>query len=327
MGGGGTEGSDGMDERRMCDVGELGVLRGVLPGLRQGADVVRGPGDDCAVLRVEGWEWDLLATSDPVIEGHHYVAGTPWEWVGRKAVGRSVSDIAAMGGTARWVLTDVTAPAGMGAGEVGELYRGLEKAARELGVSIVGGDLAAAGEVQVHVMALGTCGKGMAVLRSGARAGDVVFVTGRLGASWAEGNPHQFLFEPRLREGRWLAEKGFAGAMMDISDGLGKDLPRLLDASGGLGCEIWPGRLPCSEAAMRAGGEPARHAWEDGEDFELLFTVRPEKRGALEAEWAAAFPELELTAVGVVRGAGEGRVFAGEAGTRAFPDGGFEHFK
>ncbi len=139
---------------RMDEVGEVALLRAVLPRLRQRRDVARGPGDDCAVLRLPGAPDDLLVTTDPVIPGHHYLPGTPLDKVARKAVGRALSDIAAMGGIARWILTDVTTPPGTPAAEIEALYAGLERAARRFGVSIVGGDLAEAAGRQGHIVGI-----------------------------------------------------------------------------------------------------------------------------------------------------------------------------
>ena len=311
---------------RMDEVGEVKFLRAVLPRLRQRHDVVRGPGDDCAVLRIPGATEDLLVTTDPVIAGHHYLSGTPLDKVARKAVGRALSDIAAMAGTARWILTDVTATADTPAAEIEALYAGLERAARRFGVSIVGGDLAEAAERQVHIVAMGTCPRGKAVLRSTVRPGDLLAVTGRLGASWAPGNDHQFSFVPRLAQGRWLAEHGFVRAMMDLSDGLGTDLPRMLEASGGLGAVVRPEALPCSAAARKTDAPMAR-AWGDGEDFELLLAVPPNKATALKKAWGRAFPRLPLTFIGMALPAGEGRRWVSADGSqKPFPQGGFDHF-
>lgn len=314
----------------LSDVGEIGLLRVILPTLRQRRDVARGPGDDCAVLRLPDSPFDLLATTDPVIEGRHYLPDTPLALVARKAVARALSDLAAMGGTPRWLLTDVTAAPDTPADKVSALYAGLEKAARHFHVSIVGGDLAEARELQVHIVALGTCPRGTAVLRSTARPGDLLLVTGRLGASWADGNLHQFTFLPRLAQGRWLAQNGYATAMMDLSDGLGADLPRLLDASGDLGCLIRPDAIPCSPFARRLGGSPERaiaRAWNDGEDFELLLAIRPRWLPQLLQDWAAAFPRLPLTPIGQVLPSSEPRVLLSPDGTsRPFPKGGFDHF-
>lgn len=301
------------------------MLKSLLPRFVQRPDVATGPGDDCAVLRMAGSRHDLLATTDPVIRNHHFLDNTPLNFVARKAVARAISDMAAMGGEAAWILTDVVAPAAFPADSVRALYGALEKAAREFGLSIVGGDLSEGPELEIHVTALGTVPRGTAVLRSGARAGDALFVTGALGASWTDGNTHQYTFQPRLEEGNFLRARRFASAMMDLSDGLGADLPRLLDASG-VGCAIEAERIPLSEAARRTDS-PLEHAWNDGEDFELLFSVPSEKVAALLRAWPKKFPELPLSRIGTVLPTDQGRTFSLGGRKMALPPGGFNHFQ
>lgn len=309
----------------LSSIGEIALLKPLLPRFFQRPDVATGPGDDCAVLRVPGGRRDLLATTDPVIRGHHFLDETPVEFVARKAVARAISDIAAMGGEAAWILTDVVAPAAFPADSVRALYGALEKAAREFGLSIVGGDLSEGPDLEIHVTALGTVPRGTAVLRSGARPGDALFVTGALGASWTDGNTHQYLFQPRLEEGYFLRARRFASAMMDLSDGLGADLPRLLDASG-VSCRIDAAAIPLSEAARRTG-QPLAHAWNDGEDFELLFAVPADRIPGLLRAWRRRFPGLALSRIGTVLPQGEPRTMVNGGETMALPPGGFNHFR
>jgi thiamine-monophosphate kinase len=268
---------------------------------------------------------DLLATTDPVIRGHHFLADTPLEFVGRKAVARAISDIAAMGGEAAWILTDVVAPAAFPANSVRALYGALEKAAREFGLSIVGGDLSEGPDLEIHVMALGTVPHGTAILRSGARPGDALFVTGALGASWTDGNTHQYTFQPRLVQGHFLRARRFASAMMDLSDGLGADLPRLLDASC-VSCEIDADSIPLSDAARRTS-DPLEHAWSDGEDFELLFAVPPDRVDGLLRAWARRFPGLPISRIGEVLEADAPRTMRVGGKRIALPPGGYNHFR
>ena len=309
----------------LSSIGEIDLLRPLLPRFCQRPDVATGPGDDCAVLRVPGGRRDLLATTDPVIRGHHFLDDTPLEFVGRKAVARAISDIAAMGGEAAWILTDVVAPAVFPADSVRALYGALEKAAREFGLSIVGGDLSEGPDLEIHVTALGTVPRGTAVLRSGARAGDALFVTGALGASWTDGNTHQYTFQPRLAQGAFLRARGFASAMMDLSDGLGADLPRLLDASG-VGCTIDAAGIPLSGAARRTAS-PLEHAWNDGEDFELLFAVPSDRVPALLRAWPRRFPGLPLSRIGVVERSPRNRTLLIDGKSGPLPPGGFNHFR
>ena len=309
----------------LSSIGEIALLKPLLPRFFQRPDVATGPGDDCAVIRMPGSRRDLLATTDPVIRGHHFLDDTPLEFVGRKALARAISDIAAMGGEAAWILTDVVAPAAFPADSVRGLYGALEKAAREFGLSIVGGDLSEGPDLEIHVTALGTVPRGTAVLRSGARPGDALFVTGVLGASWTDGNTHQYTFQPRLAEGAFLRSRRYVSAMMDLSDGLGADLPRLLNASH-VSCEIDADAIPLSDAA-RSTPDPLGHAWSDGEDFELLFAVPPEHVDGLLRAWSCRFPDLPISRIGTVLQSRAPRTMLLNGAKVPLPPGGYNHFR
>lgn len=307
------------------DMGENRLLHELLPRLPQGPGTVVGPGDDCAVVRPCGAKEDWLLTTDPVIEGRHFLADTPARLVGRKAVARAISDIAAMGGTPRWVLVNVVAPGGTPLTRVRGVFAGLMAAAKDFGCGIVGGDTAEGPALEIHVTAVGCLPRGLAVRRSGARAGHWVYVTGALGGAYRNGNRHHLLFEPRLAEGQFLAAHKWATSMMDISDGLAADLPRLLDASG-RGVRLEVAAIPLSPAARRTA-HPWRHALDDGEDFELLFTVAARQRTLFERAWAKAFPILPATCIGTILADPKQREIVFADGTRApLLPGGYEHF-
>lgn len=244
-------------------------------GMRFG-QVVTGPGDDCAVVRAApGHEW--LLTVDQVVEGRHFLRGAPVERVARKAVARSVSDIAAMGGATRggWALATGALPHRFDRGDA--LFDGMKRWAEHWGCPLVGGDIAMSGEDGVMVLTVTVAGtphpvRG-AVLRSGAQPGDAVYVTGTLGGSLGSGR--HFSFEPRLAEAAWLCDTLGAGgwglhAMIDLSDGLGRDAGRVAAASG-VRIEIDAGLLP-----LNPGVGDWRRAAGDGEDYELLFTAPPQ---------------------------------------------------
>jgi thiamine-monophosphate kinase len=293
-------------------------LRAMLPGRR---DLKRGAGDDCAVVSACGRGFDLLLTSDPVIEGVHFSRESPDAAVGHKALGRVLSDIAAMGGEPLWALIDVVAPPGCRQSRITGIYRGLARTARRWNVAIAGGDLARGPCLELHAFCVGRVPSGRSALRSGARPGDLIGVTGRLG-----GSPlgRHLRFEPRLAEGAWLRDR--VSAMMDLSDGLATDLPRLLEESRA-GAVLDAATIPVSAAARRAGGGmlPLSHALCDGEDFELLFTVRREKAPALIAGWKRRF-KVPCTLIGEITArpgaleleTGQGRRFLSETG--------YEHF-
>ena len=206
--------------------GEDALVARLLPLMPSNAFLVTGPGDDCAVTRSSG-NRQLLLKTDCVVEGMHFLPGTDPELIGRKALARAVSDIAAMGGTPLHALVTLFVHADRPVSQVEGIYRGMGRLARQFGISIAGGESSGLPEdgLIISVALTGEVAEGKAVLRSTARAGDLLAVTGVLGGSFPTG--HHLSFIPRVREGGVLAASGLATAMMDLSDGLGTDLPRL----------------------------------------------------------------------------------------------------
>ncbi len=265
------------------DIGEKEAIARIAGNLPGGDNVIVGVGDDCAVVRV-GAE-DLVLTSDPVIEHVHFDTGTPCAAIGRKAVGRALSDIAAMGAVPRWALVDVVAPGEFPVSDLDALYEGINALAAQHGLAIVGGDLARGHGLEIHLFAVGSVASGQAVLRSGAGVGDCLFVTGALGGSRFG---RHLTFAPRVAEGRWLRD--WATSMIDISDGLAGDL-RIITEQSGVGCSLDLKSLPIASDAVNAhdGRTAVEHAIYDGEDFELLFTIRSSDRDRFINEWSSQF--------------------------------------
>ncbi|NLE67138.1 MAG: thiamine-phosphate kinase [Lentisphaerae bacterium] len=308
-------------------MGELGILSRLTRGLPGRRDVVAGAGDDCAVIRQAAKEaGDLLLTSDPVVEGVHFRPDTPPGYVGRKALARVLSDMAAMGGVPLWVLVNLVAPGHTSWARVDGIRKGFSALARRWGVAWVGGDISAGPCLELHVFCAGRAPRGTPVLRSGASPGDAIYVTGALGGSISG---KHLRFEPRLAQGQWLRAGRWASAMMDLSDGLANDLPRMA-LSSRCGAEIWPERIPVSPAVGKAGDEQSRlkHALDDGEDYELLFTVRSAKVPKFEAAWRRRFP-LRCTRIGRIIAGRAGSVVLAPAGhaRRLMKNCGYEHFK
>jgi thiamine-monophosphate kinase len=211
---------------------------------------------------------------------------------------------------------------------VEKLYAGMSELAREHGVAIVGGETTTSPERMFISIALtGFVPAGKAVLRTGARVGDAIFVTGELGGSLAG---RHLDFEPRLAEARWLAQHSKLRAMIDLSDGLAGDLRHLLNPAG-LGAELGIETLPVSRAAKLAAksstsAKPALlAALTDGEDFELLFTVAAQSAVRLKDAWKEQFPKVKLTCVGKVT-AESGIRLRDKFGVRAFKGEGYVHF-
>lgn len=261
-----------------------------------GRRVVAGPGDDCALVRVPGRRELQLLKTDCLIEDVHFRRGHAPERVGWKALARTISDVAACGGKPDAALVTVVAPGDLEVAWLDGVYAGLAKIARRFGVSIVGGETARSpGGVFLSVALTGWVKSGRYVSRAGGRAGDALFVTGRLGGSFGragDGSDGRHLrFVPRLDEARWLTKHFSVHAMMDLSDGLSADLPRLAAASR-RGYEIDATLLP------RRRGCSVEQALGDGEDYELLFAVAEADAAPLAAQWPIRFPRLPLTRIG-----------------------------
>ena len=277
------------------DRGEFGLIGEIQRVIGQtGGSVVVGIGDDCAVLRGNDPDKYLLYTCDPVVEGVHYRRRDPPRQVGWKAMARNLSDIAAMGGVARWAIVSIGLRRGADVRWVKQLYAGLQAAARKFGCQIVGGDTTHVKREPFVVVALiGEVEKARITLRSGTKIGDSIFVTGALGGSLRR---KHLVFTPRIDEARWLVSNFPLHAMIDLSDGLSSDLQRLVEMSGrGAGFEIHAAEIPIARAAR---GSLAA-ALNDGEDFELLFTIDPRYVTALRRKWARRF-RTELAEIGRV---------------------------
>ncbi|MGE4489379.1 MAG: thiamine-phosphate kinase [Kiritimatiellales bacterium] len=226
---------------------------------------LKAVGDDCAVLPLDD-RYDQVLTTDPLISGIHFLPDAPPEQIGWKAAARVISDIAAMGADPQYLLINLVAPPDQDFQTLEKIYDGVSKVRKLFGVDLVGGDLAQGPNLELHVFGVGRVPKGKALLRSSAHAGDVLYVTGPLGNSLTSGKHLNFM--PRVKEGKWLRQSGYVRAMMDISDGLATDLRHILKASK-VGADLDSSKIP-----MFGTLEQALY---DGEDFELLFTVRAEE--------------------------------------------------
>jgi len=239
---------------------------------------LKAVGDDCAVLPLDA-HYDLILTSDPLIQGVHFAPGTDPEAIGWKAAARVLSDFAAMGADPQYLLINLVAPPEKDFQTLEKIYAGVSKVRKLFDVDLVGGDLAQGPVLELHVFGVGRVAKGKALLRSGAHPGDVIYVTGPLGGSFESGKHLNFM--PRIKEAKWLRQSGFVRCMMDISDGLATDLRHILKASK-VGAALDSAAIPVGTAGPAVHGRlgeaslPLEKALFDGEDFELLFTVRAE---------------------------------------------------
>lgn len=280
---------------------------------RAGA-LLLGMGDDAALFRPKrGYE--TILTCDWFLEGTHFWRDKhPPEAVGWKCLARAVSDIAAMGGTPKCFLLSLALPETLTGRWLDLFLGGLRHASRKFKCLLAGGDTTRSRNVAINVTVVGEVPTGFAALRSGAQAGDILCVSGRLGEAelglqllkWrnertSRGDPQvrKHLYpEPRIAFGRWLAEKRMASAMMDLSDGLSSDLPRLCAASS-VGARVETARIPSvrvSDLRQLRGSDPLQLALHGGDDYELLFTVPAKKLSVLPQSYRG----LALTAIGKI---------------------------
>jgi thiamine-monophosphate kinase len=234
---------------------EIEIVERIRKLSRSGNRMVLGIGDDCAIFRPRAGE-DLVFTTDQMIQDVHFAATHSPDVVGERALARSLSDIAAMGGNPRFCLVALATPWNYEKW-IEQFYRGLLRLAKRTGTTLAGGDLAHCNHgVSCDVMVCGSVKRGAALRRDGARVGDAIYVSGQLGKSWER------KIEPRLELGQSLV--GRATACIDVSDGLALDLHRLCKESG-VAAEV--DRLPVVR------GSTIERALHGGEDYELLFTL------------------------------------------------------
>jgi len=307
---------------------ELELIARLTKSLPTNAGVLVGAGDDCAVLELGVPGKLLLFKTDAIVEGVHFAGDAPPEKIGHKALGRCLSDIAAMAGTPAAALVTLGLPPKFDVKFVEAIYGGMSALAEKYHVAIAGGETTMNPErIFISIALLGTVARGKQVLRSGAKAGDAIFVTGELGGSLAG---KHLEFEPRLVEARWLAEHFPLHAMIDLSDGLAGDLQHLLKASG-VGAELLKTAVPVSRAAklrMQTSSPPKpafTAALTDGEDFELLFTVAGGNAVKLLDAWKGKFPRLKLSCIGKIV-VGKGVTIRDKSGVTTLNTHGYVHF-
>lgn len=313
----------------------------------KGPRLIEPIGDDTCVAR-PGKDKVLLATTDVLIEGTHFRRSyTPARLLGRKSVNVSISDIAAMGGDPFFFLVSLALPPDTEKSFIDELYKGISEAAEEHGAMLAGGNTARmSGKVTVGTTLVGEARKDKVVTRKGARAGDLIYVTGTLGDSalgltalkryrkraYSRG-PFKAAARrhldptPRLRAGKALAGRAVATAMIDLSDGLAKDLSHLCEKSK-VGAEVSLSELPLSRDMDRYSKQRSRRAAlklaaAGGEDYELLFTAREADRGKVRK--LSRELDLDITPIGRITKSGP--ILIKDEKGRPFNAGpGFEHF-
>lgn len=332
------------------DVGEFGLIDRLIAALppearASGGDVLVAAGDDAAVLRVPPGEVQVV-TTDALVEGIHFrLDWTDWASLGHRALAVNLSDIAGMGALPTVAVVTLGLRGDERVTDLEAMYRGMGELARRCGAVVAGGDIVrVAGELLISVTAMGRAREGAVLLRSGAQPGDAIGVTGTIGAAAAGleilRDPERFAGrttaerlvrahlrpEPRVDAGQLLVVHG-ATAAMDLSDGLAGDLPKIMAASG-VSAEIAIDRLPVIAAVRALFPDRWRElALRGGEDFELLFTIPPDRWDVLAED--AESRDITVTRVGTVLPVDphpELFVIATDGSRERLPHGAFDHF-
>jgi thiamine-monophosphate kinase len=253
-------------------LGEFGLIERFRKSIKTGSSVIRGSGDDCAVLKLDKYNYQL-ATSDMLVEGIDFSPREKPFLIGRKSLAASISDIAACAGIPRYCLISMGIPKKTTVEFIDKVFKGMLEMARIYKINIIGGDLSEAGQLVIDVSMLGIVEKKYLALRRGAKTGDIIFVTGTFGGSILG---RHLRFIPRLKEARFLVKNFKINSMIDVSDGLAQDLNHILKQSG-VGAIIYEALIPISKQARNLDD-----ALYSGEDFQLLFSLpRPEAKKIL----------------------------------------------
>ncbi|MFN3532604.1 MAG: thiamine-phosphate kinase, partial [Candidatus Brocadia sp.] len=285
-------------------MGEFSFIEWIRKRQKRRKDVMLGIGDDCAILDVSADKLCLI-TTDMLVDGTHFdLKKCTIQDVGRKAIACSISDVAAMGCQPTVAVISICFPVHTTEKFARELYKGIWDIADKYTIEIVGGDIISGrSPLCISVTMLGRDDGLKPLRRSGAKAGDMILVTGELGGSILGKHLH---FEPRLKEGLALNKNFTIHAMIDISDGLTADLNHILEESG-VGAVLYEDRIPISHAAVelsrKTGHTPLYHALSDGEDYELLMTLS--KAWAKRVLSSGLLTEVKVSCIGeIVKGSG-----------------------
>lgn len=247
----------------ITEIGEFGLIERFRKLIKTDSSVIKGSGDDCAVLSLNKSNYQLFSC-DMIVEGVDFTAKDDPYLIGRKALAIQISDMAACAGIPRHCLISLAMPRNTSVEFVDRLFKGMNHMAKKYKINIVGGDISRSKQITIDVSMLGVVEKKNLVLREGAEKGDIIFVSGPLGGSIFG---KHLKFTPRLEEARFLVKNFKVNAMIDISDGLVQDLGHILK-QGKVGAIIYEKLIPLSKEARNLSD-----ALYMGEDFELLFTV------------------------------------------------------
>ncbi len=335
---------------KLKTLGEFGLIDRIAGGIgRRGADVVVGLGDDAAAVRTDA-RYLLLATTDMMVEGVHFdLSYTSYFSLGWKAMCSNMSDCAAMGGAPRHALVSFGVPATTDAEDIDELYEGMKSLASRHGVELIGGDTVSSPKaVVLNIALLGRVKRSEMLLRSTAKPGDLILMTGDAGSSSAglevlkkkrrrRVDPKflslmraHLMPEPRLKEARAIAGTRLATSMIDNSDGIARCVTEICRMSGA-GAEIYTDSIPVSVAtklfARSAGKTGAHYALYGGEDYELVFTAAASDASAI-AKKVTSMTGTCVTQIGRITDRRDSLCLVDEKGRRTgLENAGFDHFR
>ncbi|MBU1006912.1 MAG: thiamine-phosphate kinase [Candidatus Omnitrophica bacterium] len=296
------------------DLGEFNFIKRISALTSVSKCVIKGIGDDAAVLKGAGGRYTLF-TSDMLVEGRHFKRNAGGYLIGKKSLSASVSDIAAMGGWPGACVVSLGAPPSLDVKFVDGIYKGLRAVSRKYKIDLVGGDTVASEKIIINVALLGEVEKDNLTLRGGAKTGDAIFVTGSIGGSLAGSHLD---FSPRLEEARSLVNNFKVNSMIDVSDGLLADLGHILEASG-KGAVLYEKNVPVSKKA-----KDFNSAVTDGEDFELVFTLPEKDAGRLERAWRF---KTNLSRIGCISAKGRELIIIDKSGAKKkIKPRGYKHF-
>lgn len=274
---------------KISKLGEFGLIDVIKALTPVSKAVIKGIGDDAAVLPYSKSEY-LLFTTDMLAEDMHFTRRMPALGIGHKALACNISDIAAMGGYPTFAVVSIGVPKDLPVSFIKDVYKGIQRMAKTFNVSIVGGDTIKTDKVVINIALLGLVEMKNLITRKGAKPGDWIFVTGALGGSLKSGR--HLSFTPRLAQARFLVENFKPNAMMDISDGLAGDLNHILKTNK-VGARLDHESIP------RQKGAGLSQALNDGEDFELLFTLSPKTARSL-MQWQAKQRSFYFYPIGTI---------------------------
>ena len=297
---------------KLKGIGEFGLIRKIAKVTKTSPSVIKGIGDDCAVLRHTKDKY-ILVTADMIIEDVHFrlKEATPQQ-IGRKAIAANISDIAACGGIGKWAVVSVGLSKDADLNFVNKIYAGIQKLASEFKIDIIGGDTNLSKKAVISVAIIGEVNKKNLVLRSGAKVNDVIFLTGKLSSRMRD-----LSFTPRIKEASILVNNFKINSMIDISDGLLSDLGHIISSSGTGAC-LYESLIPYQASSVK-------RALASGEQFELLFTANKSTAKRLLAQ--AVKKRIKISAIGEITGNRNKIILVDKRGRREeLKPGGYRHF-